>query len=245
MPSKNWAIYVRRSTREQDDEHQEDDIRDWLDYKDIEIEEVQIYSDTGSGASDAREDFTRLVEATENGEHTDIVVWEISRIARKGTLAQRFFDSCEDAGVTIHVTNGSVRKIEPDGTGRLVADIIASVAAEERRRLISRTESGQRKARKQGKWTTRPPVGFQVDDGYLRPIIDPDYSSGETGYWDMVEAVESLRSGESYRSVASTTPNVTRQTLSSIMSDEDRKRWYLSQTSADDRVQEALDELEA
>lgn len=78
----------------------------------------------------------------------------------------------------------------------------------------------------------------------LEPILDPDYGGGETGYWDMVEAIEALEAGESYRSVASTTPNVTRQTLSSIMNDEDRKQWYIAQKSEDDRVQEALNELE-
>lgn len=239
------AVYIRRSTQEQDDEHQEDDIREWLDYKDIDLSDVEIYSDTGSGASESREDFTRLVEAIEDGKHTDVVVWEISRIARKGSIAQRFFDSAEDAGVTIHITNGSVRTIEADGTGRLVADIISSVAAEERRRLISRTESGQRRARKNGKWTTRPPIGFGINDGYLYPIIDPDYEDGETGYWDMVEAVEALDAGESYRSVAEETPNVTRQTLSTIMNDVDRIDWYVSQEAEDARVQEALEKISA
>ncbi|WP_368408824.1 hypothetical protein [Halorussus limi] len=41
-----------------------------------------------------------------------------------------------------------------------MADIIASVAAEERRQLIRRTESGQRRAREEGKWLGQVPIGF-------------------------------------------------------------------------------------
>lgn len=60
------------------------------------------------------------------------------------------------------------------------------------------------------------------------PSSIPNYSEGETGYWDMAEAVETPNAGESYRSVAEGTPNVTRQALSSIMNDPDRVDWYLS-----------------
>jgi DNA invertase Pin-like site-specific DNA recombinase len=237
----SWSTYIRKSTEQQEDEHQRQDIADWLDYKGIEVSEVDFYSDEGSGASSQRADFEELVERIEDGEYTDVVVWEVSRIARKGVIAQRFFDACENSGTTVHVTNGSVRKIESDGTGRLVADIISSVAAEERRRLIQHTESGQRRARREGKWTQKPPKGFRVEDGYLRPNLNPDYEEGESGFFDIVDALERIQSGDSYRKVAENTPNCTRQTLSTIYQDDDRRAWYLDGTADDDRVQEALE----
>ncbi|MFC4448148.1 MULTISPECIES: recombinase family protein [Halorussus] len=240
-----WATYIRKSTEEQDDQHQRQDIKDWFDYKDIPVADVDFYSEAGSGASSNRDEFNDLLNAIENGEYSDVVVWEVSRIARKGELAQRFFDSCEDAGVTIHVTNGSVRKIEADGTGRLVADIIASVAAEERRQLIRRTESGQRRAREQGKWLGQTPVGFvRSDEGYLKPNLNPDYDSGETGFFDVADALERVESGESYNKTAENTPNLTRQTLSKIHQDDDRRGWYIEGEAEDDRVQDALTEVD-
>lgn len=127
------AIYIRRSTAGQYEEHQQADIRNWLHRHDLRIGNVDVYAEQASDAASDRNEFRALLNAIQNGDCTDVVVWEISRIARKGLLAQEFFDSCEPENIVIHITNGNVREIRIDGTGRLVADIIASVAAEERR----------------------------------------------------------------------------------------------------------------
>lgn len=241
---QHFSAYIRRSTADQKDEHQREDIRNWLNNHDLSIEDVTIYAEQASGASEDRGEFNDLIEDINSGDITDVAVWEVSRIARKGFLAQRFFDACEDNNTTIHVTNGSVRKIEPDGHGRLVADIIASVAAEERRQLIRRTQAGMRRAREQeGKWVGQVPVGFITDDGYLKPNLDPDYDDSETGFFDIVDALEAIENGESYNKAAKRTPNVTRQTLSNIHQNEDRRQWYVEAEADDDRVQEALEEV--
>lgn len=240
----NVATYIRKSTADQEDEHQRADIKDWLDRHDLTIGDVDVFSEQASGASENRDEFLDLIESIEDGEYSDIVVWEVSRIARKGFLAQRFFDACEDAGATIHVTNGSVREVRPDGTGRLVADIIASVAAEERRTLIRRTRSGQRRAREEGKWIGAVPAGFVRQDGFLKPNLNPDYEDGETGFLDIVEALELIEGGMSYNKAASNIPNVTRQTLSNIHQDDERRQWYIEGKAVDDLVNEALDEVE-
>lgn len=239
------AIYVRQSTEEQTSEHQLDDIRDWLDQHDLGIGDVDVYSEQASGASADRDEFSDLIGAIESGRVSDVVVWEISRLARKGSLAQQFFDAAESNGVVIHVTNGSVREIHPDGHGRLIADIIASVAAEERRNLIRRTKSGLRRARKEGKWVGNVPTGFIRVDGYLKPNLDPDYGEGETGYLDLVDALERLDDGASYRSVAEDLPNVTRPGLMNIDKDEDRRDWYLEGEADDERVDKALNAIQS
>lgn len=237
------AVYIRRSTEEQSDEHQLDDVSEWLDDHGLTIGEVDTYSEQASGAADDRDEFTELLEGIERDEYTDVVVWEISRLARKGLLAQRFFDASEEHNTVIHVTNGSVREIRPDGHGRLLADIIASVAAEERRTLIRRTKSGIKRARKEGKWVGQVPAGFVRVDGYLKPNLDPDYDDGESGFLDLVEALERVEDGESYRSVANDTPNVTRPSLMNIHKDEGRRKWYLAGQADDERVKEALAEV--
>lgn len=238
------AAYVRRSTAKQDDEHQRQDVADWLDQHNLAIGDIDLFAEQASGASGDRGEFLELIECIEAGDYTDVVVWEISRIARKGFLAQRFFDACEDAETIIHVTNGSVREVHPDGTGRLLADIIASVAAEERRSLIRRTRSGQRRAREAGKWLGQVPAGFVREDGFLKPNLDPDYDDNETGYFDIVEAIEAIDAGESYNSVAKRTPNVTRQTLSNIDKDDERRGWYADGDADDERVQAALEAVQ-
>ena len=239
------AAYIRRSTKEQEDQHQRQAIKEWLAYQGIEIGDVAIYAEQASGADPNRSEFQELLDAVENGEITDVVVWEISRIARKGVLAQEFFDACEDNEVTIHVTDGAVRRIEPDGTGRMVAGIIAEVMAEERRQLIRRTKAGMRRAREDGKWVGNVPAGFvRSEGGYLKPNLDPAYDEGETGFLDVVNALEEIDGGKSYNETADTTPNITRQALSNIYQDEERRAWYLKAEAEDDRVATALEVVE-
>lgn len=241
--TSGFAVYIRRSTADQDDEHQRESIRGWLRDRDLSVGSVDVFAEQASGASADRDQFQELITAIENEDYSDVVVWEISRIARKGFLAQRFFDACEDNDTTIHVTNGSVREVEPDGHGRMVADVIAAVAAEERRSLIRRTKAGMDRAKREGKWVGQVPAGFVRVDGYLRPNLHPDYSEGETGYHDIVDAIREIMAGGSYRSVAKSTPNVTRQTLMRIHQDDERRSWYLDGTPTDDRVQSALEAM--
>jgi DNA invertase Pin-like site-specific DNA recombinase len=241
---RSIGVYLRWSTQEQTEQHQRQDINEWLADHDLTLGDVDVYAEQASGAAAERNEFQTLVDAIEAGDYTDVVVWEISRIARKGFLAQQFFDTCEDNSVTIHVTNGSVRKVDPDGHGRMVADVIAAVAAEERRALIRRTQAGLRRARQEGKWMGQVPTGFVRVDGYLRPNFSPDYEAGETGYHDIADALEAIENGKSYRAAGRETPNVTRQTLMRI-DDSDRRSWYLNGESEDGRVAEALDEVRA
>ena len=132
--------------------------------------------------------------------------------------------------------------VRPDGTGKLIADISAAVAEEERRKLISRVNSGIKRARREGKWLGEVPVGFERNsEGYLRPLIDAD--PDEDSYLEIRNALEAIEDDESYRQAAMGL-NTTRQTLSRIHQDEDRRQWYLDATAEDERVEEALAEVQ-
>ncbi len=245
MRKTEYATYIRASSEEQTDEHQYDELREWFsDETDVDFSDVEKYVDYAqSGSSDTRKEFLNIIEDIEAGKIENVVVWEISRVARRGSLSQRFFDSCEDAEVTIYIVNGAIERIKPDGTNRLVADIIAAVYAEERRTLIRRTRSGIKRARKEGKWTGQVPKGFYRDDeGYLKPNLSPE--DGEVGYIEIVEAIETLDEDDdaSYRNLAQGR-NLTRQTLSNIH--KNKKHWYLpiEEEIEDDRVAEAVEEV--
>lgn len=237
-----YATYIRASTDEQTDQHQRESIDGWLRERDVALEDVDHYADLGaSGASDDREQFTELLEAIETGAYSHVVCWEISRLSRKGATLQRFFDLCEDTDTTVVITDGAIEKVTPDGQGRFVADIIGMVYQQERRTLIRRIEAGQRRAQREGKWLGQVPTGFRRDgEGYLQPIIDPDHDAGETGYLELRNALEAIETGESYRSAAEGLP-VTRQSLSNIYKDTERRRWYLEATADDDAVHAALE----
>lgn len=241
--SDNYIVYIRRSTDTQEDQHQHDDIKEWLSERDLSLGDVDVLAEQASGASSSRNEFQKLINRINRGDVDHIVVWEISRIARKGKLAQKFFDACEENQATVHITNGSISEIQPDGTNRLIADIIAAVAAEERRSLIRRTKSGVSRAQSEGKWLGNVPLGFRRDDeGYLQPIIDANRDEGEVSYLEVQEALERVENGGSYNSVAESLP-ITRQGLSKIHQDEERYMWYVGGNAEDDRVQEAIDDV--
>lgn len=243
MEYTQYAMYVRASSEEQTDQHQFDDIRNWCADKEIQFNKIKKYVDYAqSGASGKREEFLDLIEDVENNQIENVVVWEISRVARRGSLSQRFFDACEDAGTTVHIVNGSIEVIKPDGTNRLVADIIASVAAEERRSLIRRTKSGIQRAKKEGKWTGAVPTGFiRTDGGFLKPNLSP--SSDEVGYIEMVDALQKIENGEGTYKGEARSMACTRQTLMQAL--KERRNWYLpsEEPPDDERVEEAIDEI--
>jgi DNA invertase Pin-like site-specific DNA recombinase len=235
------GTYIRPSTERQDDQHQRDSITRYIDEHDLPQDRVEQYVDIESGSNDEREQFNALLDAIRNDEFDHVIVWEISRISRRGATLQEFFDACEEHGVTIHITDGAVEKVKPDGTGRFVADIVGMVYQQERRQLIRRVKAGVKRAKDQGKWVGNVPAGFRRnDDGYLQPIVEPD--DGEDSYFELVDALERLEDGESYRSVAKTL-SISRQGLSNIHKDPKRRRWYLNGESDDERVTEALDEV--
>jgi DNA invertase Pin-like site-specific DNA recombinase len=239
------ATYIRASTDTQETAHQQNAIDDWLDEHDVDPDDIDRYADLGhSGSDPGREQFSALIDAIETGEYDYVVVWEISRLARLGSIYQRFFERCENAETTVAITDGWIEEVRPDGTGKLIADISAAVAEEERRRLIKRVEAGVERAQDQGKWLGALPKGFERDnDGYLHVLLDPNQDAGEIGYLEVRRAIERVDTGESYRTVARDLPNLTRQTLMNIHKDSERRRWYLETEAADERVDAALESV--
>jgi len=241
--TEDVASYVRSSSDKQELQHQLNDIDDWAERHDIDPREIDRYADIAqSGADPGREEFRELIDAMDDGEHDRVIIWEISRLARLGSTYQEFFETAGDAGVVVNITNGWTDTVKADGTGKLIADISAAVAEEERRKLIKRVESGIRRAREEGKWLGEVPVGFERnDEGYLRPLIDAD--PDEDSYLEIRNTLESIEhEDESYRQAARGL-NTTRQTLSRIHQDEERRQWYLDAAADDDRVEEALQDV--
>lgn len=241
------AYYVRRSTFEQENEHQLASIRSFLDDHDIPLTDAQDYVETASGAKRDRDELRALMGAIEDGNVDHVVVWELSRIARDGLLAQEFYTLCEEEDVVIHITDGNVKVITPDGQNRLVADIYASIYADERRTLVRRTKLGQERALENDKWIGKPPLGFTTDsDGYLIANVElyEEYNDDRDGFYAVAEAMRRLEEDEeaSYRGLAKDM-ECSRRALSDVYNDAGKRDWYLRQESDDERVQRALNEL--
>lgn len=76
------------------------------------------------------------------------------------------------------------------------------------------------------------PVGFErTDEGYLCPNLTP--CKGEDGYLEIRAALEAIEDVQSCR-----------QTLSRIHQNDERSGWYLDANAGDERVVEALEDVE-
>jgi DNA invertase Pin-like site-specific DNA recombinase len=250
MSEQQYAYYIRASSDKQTDQHQVEAIEEWLRGErnvDPDSNSVRRYADFAeSGSNNEREDFTRLLSDINAGVIDVLVAWELSRITRDGEMLQKFLNSCEANEVHIYFTNDNISELPPDGDNRFVADIIGAVYQQERRSLIRRVESGIKSALEAGKWLGQVPVGFRRDsEGFLQPVLDANHDAGETGFFEIQHALERIERGDSYRSVALSTPNVTRQTLSTIDNDEERRAWYVAGEADDERVQAALSKVQS
>jgi len=166
---------------------------------DIGPADIDWYVDLAqSGSHPGRKQFLELTDNIDGGEYDRVIVWEITRLARLGSIYQRFFETAADAGCVVNITNGWIATVRLDGIGKLIADISAAVAEEERRKLISRVNRGVKRAKKEGKWLGEVPIGFERNgDGYLRPTLTPD--QGDDGYLEIRNALEAIENGSSYR----------------------------------------------
>ena len=232
------AIYARVSTADQDASRQLDELRAWVadQYPDADTEEyVEVVS---GSATDRAEEYQALREAIAAGELDVVVVDEISRLSRLGGGEVHGFiqhalehdTSVRDREVGLSIDVGSSEVDQ--AVKQLIAGVLGDLAKVEHKQKLRRIRSGIAAAQDAGKWTGRPPAGFEVVDGYLR--VDP------AEYLHVREALARVDRGEAYADVAADT-GVAASTLRSL--EADRRELYLAGEADDDRVDAALDDV--
>ena len=121
------AIYVRVSSRTQDTASQEPDLKRWAKaQKEIT---VRWYRDKFSGKTMDRPGFNRLMADVQLGKVGRVAVWRLDRLGRTAKGLLTLLDELQQLGVGFV----SLREGFDLGTpaGRLMAGVLASVAAYE------------------------------------------------------------------------------------------------------------------
>jgi DNA invertase Pin-like site-specific DNA recombinase len=249
------AIYERVSTADQDLETQRGVLREWtadhgLDYDDVVDDGDRFVDFARSGTDTEREAFNDLVDELETGTYDAVVTWEISRIARLGLAYSRFMHAASENDVVVSIASGPVEHVLPDGTGKLIADIMAAIYENELRDLIRRMEAGQERALREGKWVGNVPAGFRVRDGYLevRHEADPRLDEDEDAltYWQVRAALKQVLVDDESYTAATEGIDLTYQSLANYV-DDDRllERYLAAHDLEDDRIDEALEDVPA
>jgi DNA invertase Pin-like site-specific DNA recombinase len=140
------AGYVRVSTRQQNGRMQEDAIAQWAQAKGIE---VTLYRDKATGKNMDRPGWTKLEAAVRQGKVRQIVVWKLDRLGRTVSGLAKLFDDLRDRDVKLVSLTEGMDLSSP--MGKLVGNVLASIAEFETELRGERVASGQAAARKRGK----------------------------------------------------------------------------------------------
>lgn len=153
MP-KHIAIYLRVSTRAQDTRSQEPDLKRWAD---AQSTEAIWYRDQHTGRSMERPAWKALEANIRTGQVATVVVWRLDRLGRTAKGLTALFDELSERKVNLVSMKEGIDLSTP--AGRMMANVLASVAQYETEVRAERVRAGQEVARANGKTWGGSPKG--------------------------------------------------------------------------------------
>ncbi|MBL9178420.1 MAG: recombinase family protein [Verrucomicrobiaceae bacterium] len=188
------AILVRVSTNKQETKRQTHELRAVAESKGWQV--VEVCEETVSGSADRgeRPGLARIEELARTGKIKKVLVHEISRVARRPSVAHAFVETLEQCGVSLYWHAHSIETLLAGGKRNPAAAIMLALLAEmaraEKETLVERIKSGLDEARRKGVKLGRP-EGTGLDDKEL-----------VAKHADIVRA---LKAGQSVRNAAKIT----------------------------------------
>jgi DNA invertase Pin-like site-specific DNA recombinase len=151
------GVYMRVSKgvgRGQDVASQKPDLERWVA---AQSEPAAIYVDHQTGKTMDRPGFARLMADVRGGKIKTIVVWRLDRLGRTARGLTALFDDLRALKVNLVSLRDGLDLSTP--AGRLMANVLASVAAYETEVRVERVLAGLAVAKAEGRQLGRKPVG--------------------------------------------------------------------------------------
>ncbi len=146
MSKKHVAIYVRVSSTSQTTRSQIPDLKRWVKAQD---HKVKIYTEKKTGRTMDRPAWNRLQQAMDNRQISKLVVWRLDRLGRTAAGLTALFDYLIERKIGfVSVKDGIDLST---AAGRLMGNVIASIAQYENEVRGERVRAGQAVAMAQGK----------------------------------------------------------------------------------------------
>ena len=167
---KQTAIYLRVSTTQQTTRSQRADLVRWVKAQG-ENGQVNWYEDKATGKNMDRPGWMKLQKAIDEGLVNKLVVWRLDRLGRTASGLTKLFEELQAKKVRLVSLMDSIDL--GTASGRLIANVLASVAAYETEIRGERVRSGQAAARAAGKrWGgSRKGRRKKVTDEQVRAIM--------------------------------------------------------------------------
>lgn len=154
------AILVRVSTNKQETQRQTHELKAVAEAKGWEVVEVCEETISGSADKDDRPGLMRIEELARAGKIKKVLVHEISRVARRPSVAHAFVETLEQYGVSLYWHAHSIETLLTNGKRNPAAAIMLALLAEmaraEKETLVERIKSGLDEARRKGVKLGRP-----------------------------------------------------------------------------------------
>lgn len=143
---KHTAIYCRVSTKSQDTASQLLDLKKWAERCE---EAVVWYDDKFTGRTMHRPGWSKLERALQAGEVSRIVCWRLDRLGRTAKGLTALFADLFERKVGLVSLRDGIDLSTP--AGRMLANVLASIAQFETEVRAERVQAGQAAARIAGK----------------------------------------------------------------------------------------------
>jgi DNA invertase Pin-like site-specific DNA recombinase len=175
MP-KHVAVYVRVSTDRQTHRSQLAELIRWRDANpDVAVRE---YRDKASGKTMERPGWAKLWADVEAGKVSKVVVWRLDRLGRTAAGLTSLFESLQDRKVGLLSLRDSLDL--STASGRLMANVLASVAAYETEVRSERIRAGIDAAKAEGKrWGGRQEGSRNKATAAKAEAVRKLYAAGE------------------------------------------------------------------
>ena len=148
---KITGIYVRVSSAQQSMRSQNPDLKRWVNanFEPENQDKVKWFRDSATGKNMDRPGWQKLQAAIDQNEIDQIVTWRLDRLGRTAAGLCQLFDDLQKRKINLISLKESIDLKSP--SGRLLANILASVAAFETELRGERVKAGQEAARAAGK----------------------------------------------------------------------------------------------
>jgi DNA invertase Pin-like site-specific DNA recombinase len=153
---KHDAVYLRVTGRGQDTASQEPDLKRWAATQDGP---VVWYRDKFTGKTMDRPGWNKLAKDIETGKVRKLACWRLDRLGRTAKGLTALFEDLVARNVNLVSLKDGLDLSTP--AGRLMANVLASVAAYETEIRGERIRAGQEVARAAGKHLGRP-IGIRT-----------------------------------------------------------------------------------
>jgi DNA invertase Pin-like site-specific DNA recombinase len=159
-PKAPVAILVRVSTIKQETARQISELRAYARNKKYNVVAVCHETISGNAENGERHGLRRVEELARAGKIKKVLVHEISRLARRNSVAHQFVETLEECGVSLYWHAQGIETLMPNGKRNPAAGIMLALLAEMARSegelLRERINSGLREARRKGVILGRP-----------------------------------------------------------------------------------------